>query len=65
MGRAFSLLGCGKNRARFPSLMIRMVKIDDNKKPKVICIICKSKPCLGRCRYETAVRWTPQPPKTA
>jgi hypothetical protein len=46
-------------------MMLRVIKRDDNKNLKVICIICKSKSCPGLCRCNTVDRWTPQPPKLA
>jgi hypothetical protein len=46
-------------------MMLHNVKMEDNKKLKVICILCKCKSCVGGCRCETLGRWTPQPPKLA
>jgi hypothetical protein len=46
-------------------MTLHKVKMEDNKKLKVICIACKSKGFGGRCRCETVDRWTPQPPKLA
>jgi hypothetical protein len=38
---------------------------DGSKKLNVVCIICRSKTRVGRCRCETVDRWSPQPPKLA
>jgi hypothetical protein len=46
-------------------MMFRKVNMDANKKLKVICIVCRSKSCVGRCRFAMMDRWTPQPPKLA
>jgi len=46
-------------------MTFRKVKTEANKRLKVICIICKSKRCAGRCRCETTDRWPPPPPKIA
>jgi hypothetical protein len=43
----------------------RMVKMDDNKKLKVIFINCKSQSCAGNGICKSVELWIPQPPKLA
>jgi hypothetical protein len=35
----------------------------NHRKGKVVCITCKLKGCVGRCRWEVVA--SPQPPKAA
>jgi hypothetical protein len=40
-------------------------QIDPPRRGQVVCIVCKSKNCVGRCRFERRERPVYEPPKGA